>query len=104
MGIRGKRRLGAMAQTQEDAWAAQVTLSTLCTSRRPFDEMGLVWGDPAQDEAQALRNLQRGARERGCDAVLAVSIYSAGSERLFSARRRNDEWRAYGTGVKWLPG
>ncbi|WP_165958795.1 hypothetical protein [Actinomadura sp. KC345] len=29
---------------------------------------------------------------------------SAGSQRLFSARRRrNDEWHAYGTGVRWLP-
>lgn len=92
-----------MAQDKEDAALGQVALSTLSTSQRAFQEMGLVWGDPAPDEAQALRNLQRGALERGCDAVLAVSIYSAGSEHLFSGRRRHDDWRAYGTGVRWLP-
>ncbi|TDC83610.1 hypothetical protein [Actinomadura sp. 7K507] len=101
MAFREKRR--QQAQGQEDAWVDRVTLSTLCTSRRPYEEMGLVWGGSADNEALALRNLQRGALERGCDAVLGVAIYSAGSQRLFSARRRNDEWHAYGTGVRWLP-
>ena len=104
MGFREKRRTREMARSREDAWLDQVVLSTLCTSRRPYEEMGLVWGEPAHEEAHALRNLQRAARQRGCDAVLGISIYSAGSERLFSARRRNDEWRAYGTAVRWLPG
>jgi hypothetical protein len=103
MAFREKRRQRATAQGQEDARADRVTLSTLCTSRHPYEEMGLVWGGSAHNEALALRNLQRGALERGCDAVLGVAIYSAGSHRLFSARRRNDEWHAYGTGVRWLP-
>ena len=90
-----------MAHAEEDMRLAAVTVSTLCTSSQPFQEMGIVWGDPAPDEAQALRSLQRRALHLGCDAVLAMSLHSMGSERLFSGRRRNDEWRAYGTGVRW---
>lgn len=103
MAFREKKRQRAMAQAEEDTRLAQVTLSTLGTSQRAFQEVGLVWGDPAPDVAQALRNLQLKARECGSDAVLGMALYSGGSERLFSGRRRNDEWRAYGTGVRWLP-
>lgn len=103
MGMGDKKRQRAVAQAEEEAALARVTLSTLGMSRRPFEEVGLVWGDPAPDEAQALRNLRHTAQDCGSDAVLGMSLYSAGSERLFSGRRRNDIWRAYGTGVRWMP-
>lgn len=103
MGFRERKRQRAVAQAEEAESLAQVRLSTLGTSERAFEEVGLVWGDSAPNEEQALWNLQRTARECGIDAVLGISLYSAGSERLFSGRRRNDEWRAFGTGVRWLP-
>ncbi|OLF13765.1 hypothetical protein BLA60_00755 [Actinophytocola xinjiangensis] len=98
----GKRKQQrAAARAEEDVLLARVALSTLSVTDRPFEEVGLVWGDAAPHEAEALRTLARNALERGADAVLGLSLYATGSERLMSTRRRNDEWRAFGTGVRW---
>ena len=74
-----------------------VPLSTRGTVERPFDEVGLLFGQAlgeAEGVDRALINLQYIAYQHGCDAVLAVELagYPTTSGAVVVA---------YGTGIRF---
>ena len=87
------RRPSAAALSPEEA----VPLSTRGMVERPFDEVGLLFGQAlgeADTVGRALVNLQRIAFQHDCDAVLAVELAwyptTAGAVVV-----------AYGTGIRF---
>jgi hypothetical protein len=95
-----------------EAELAPIMVSTLSTDARPFEQQGVVQGEPAENADWALLNLKQAARSAECDAVLGVGFCAvpipAGADPVMLASglpsfpKIAHQVFAYGTGVRWL--
>ncbi|OKI95103.1 hypothetical protein [Kitasatospora sp. CB01950] len=78
--------------------AASVFVSTLPTAQRPYRQVAVLAGEPAQSAEQAWQSLRRRGAEHGCDAVLGAGLTSWAGDSVFMP-----QFLAFGTGVSWSP-
>ncbi|MFI0355283.1 hypothetical protein [Actinomadura sp. 9N407] len=89
---------------------APITVSTLSTASRPYEQHDVIYGEPCDDAGAAMVSLKLAARTAGCDAVLGVGFGSAEFRVgqpvvLNGVPHGQSRYRlfAYGTAIRWLP-
>jgi hypothetical protein len=95
------------ADTEHGSWLddriENIWTSTLTTTTRAFEEVGLVRGERCDHEAEALHALKASAIERGGGAVLGVGFCAVSSNANdFTQQGIRTQVFAYGTVVKWV--
>ncbi|WP_067824251.1 hypothetical protein [Actinomadura kijaniata] len=111
MGVRDQWRESrerAAAEAEErrrlEGQAEGVYLSTLPTGPHAFEEIGVMWGERADEPDAALRELRLTALGQDCDGVLGVGLCGVTEPDPYNSHFTRGRFVAYGTGVRWIDG
>lgn len=98
--MRQEFRDRAEQEAQLEEQLDRIAVSTLSTAPFPFEQVAVLWGVQADDEADALRELKMTAYAEECDAVIGVGFCAVAGHNEFGGIRAV-RFLAYGTGIQW---